>query len=167
MPLLLVVLFLLTPIAELAVIVQVSDGIGLGSTVGLLILVSLLGAWLVKREGLGAWRRVQQQVHAGKVPAAEMVDGVMILVGGALLLTPGFLTDALGLALLLPPVRAVIRRLLRRRITAWVTVIPGSPGAPGSPRGSRVDIGEAVVHERDPDPGPREVIEADEVADDD
>lgn len=163
MPALLVVLFLVVPIAELAVIVQVSDGIGLGNTLGLLILVSVVGAWLVKREGLGAWRRVQQQVNAGRVPATEMVDGVMILLGGALLLTPGFLTDAVGLALLLPPVRAVIRRVLRRRITSWVTVVPSGAKAT---RVRRVDIGEAVIYEREA-PRPRgDVIDVDESPED-
>lgn len=146
MPFLLFFLFIVVPILELAVIVEVAGGIGLGNTLALLILVSLAGAWLVKREGIGAWRRVQEQVQAGRVPAKEMVDGVMILVGGALLLTPGFLTDAVGLSLLLPPVRAVLRRLMRRRITGWVTVSSGA-----STRTHRVDIGDAWLHERERD----------------
>lgn len=155
MPLLLVLLFLVLPIAELAVIVQVSDGIGLGNTLGLLLLVSLVGAWLVKREGLGAWRRVEARVAGGEMPATELVDGVMILVAGALLLTPGFITDAVGLALLLPPVRAGLRGIVRRRFARRVKVTTGP-----------VRIGDAVIIEREPPrPGhPRgRVIETDEI----
>jgi UPF0716 protein FxsA len=112
---LLVVLFFVLPIAELAVIVQVSDVIGLGNTIGLLILLSVAGAWLVKQEGLGVARRVQDQLQRGEMPGREVIDGFLILLGGALMLTPGFLTDVVGLFLLLPPARAVVRAVLARR----------------------------------------------------
>ncbi len=111
----LVVLFLLVPLAELYVIIQVGQAFGALNTVGLLIAVGAAGAWLVKREGVSVWRRFQRQVGAGSVPGREIADGVMILFAGALLLSPGFLTDLVALALLLPPVRAVVRAALMKR----------------------------------------------------
>lgn len=113
-------LFLIVPFVELYVILQVGQQLGVGSTIGLLILMSVLGAALVKREGLGVLRRAQQRVNAGQVPGRELLDGVMILFAGALLLTPGFLTDVFGITLLIPPIRAALRggaiRVLRKRV---------------------------------------------------
>ncbi len=109
MAVVLALIFLVIPILELAVIIQVGQSLGALNTVGLLILISLAGAWLVKREGLGVWRRFNAQVRAGAVPTREIADGVLIIFAGALLLTPGFLTDVLGLLLLLPPVRGALR----------------------------------------------------------
>ncbi len=114
---LLVVIFLVFPIIELAVIIQVGQAVGVLNTIGLLLLVSFVGAWLVKREGLEVWRRFRRQVEKGVVPARELADGVMILFAGALLMTPGFVTDLLGLSLLLPPVRAAIRATTLARVT--------------------------------------------------
>ena len=82
----------------------------------------------MKREGLGVLRRVQASLAAGRVPGAELVDGFLILFGGALMIAPGFLTDLLGIALLLPPVRAVVRRVLRRRLAARVATSAGGAG---------------------------------------
>jgi UPF0716 protein FxsA len=113
---LLVLLFILVPIAELAVIIQVGQALGVLETLALMVLVSVIGAWLVKREGLGVWRRAQHQLEAGAVPGRELVDGVLIVLAGALLLTPGFLTDCVGVLLLLPPVRAALRTLAIRRM---------------------------------------------------
>src|SRR4051812_12761780 len=90
------------PLAELYVIVQASHVFGVLPTLLILFLVSITGAWLVKREGLGVIRRAQNRVDAGEVPGREVVDGLMILLAGVLLLAPGFITDALGLLLLLP-----------------------------------------------------------------
>lgn len=109
MAVLLALIFLVIPILELAVIIQVGQSLGALNTVGLLVLISIAGAWLVKREGLGVWRRFTAQVRAGAVPTREIADGVLIIFAGALLLTPGFLTDVLGLLLLFPPVRGAIR----------------------------------------------------------
>ena len=114
---LLAVAFLVVPLLELYVIIQVGSAIGALNTIGLLIAVSLVGGWLMKREGTSVVRRVQASLAAGIVPATEVIDGFLILLGGALMLTPGFLTDVAGLGLLLPPVRAVVRRVLRRRFT--------------------------------------------------
>jgi UPF0716 protein FxsA len=105
----LIALFIIVPIVELAVIIQVGQAIGVLPTIALLLAVSFVGSWLVKREGMGVWRRFNEQVSAGKVPGKEIADGVMILLAGALLLTPGFVTDIVGILLLLPPVRAAIR----------------------------------------------------------
>ena len=109
---LLAVVFLVVPLLELAVIIQVGQAIGAAETILLLIVVSVAGGWLVKREGVGVLRRIQAAVSAGRVPGRELADGALIMFAGALLLTPGFLSDLLGIALLLPPVRAVVRPVL-------------------------------------------------------
>jgi UPF0716 protein FxsA len=119
---LLAVLFLLVPIAELAVIVRVSDTIGLGNTLLLLVVVSITGAWLVKREGLGVVRRVQERTARYEMPGDELLDGFLILLAGALMLTPGFLTDVVGLVFLVPPSRAVVRAFLRRRLRGRIEI---------------------------------------------
>ncbi|MDQ4097673.1 MAG: FxsA family protein [Actinomycetota bacterium] len=113
----LLVLFLIVPIVELAVIIQVGQAIGVVPTIATLIGVSVVGSWLVKREGMGVWRRFRQQMEAGHVPGRELADGVMIMLAGALLLTPGFVTDVFGILLLLPPVRAAIRVSALRHLT--------------------------------------------------
>jgi len=119
----LVVLFFLVPLAELYVIIQVGQAFGALNTIALLIVVSAVGAWLVKREGMSVWRRFQRQIEAGAVPGREIADGVMILFAGALLMSPGFLTDLLGIALLLPPVRAVVRTAVMKRAARRAGVI--------------------------------------------
>jgi len=122
---LLVLLFIVVPIVELYVLIQVGQEIGALATIALLLVISVVGAWLVKREGMGVWRRVKQQVAAGKVPGADLVDAFLILLAGALLLTPGFVTDVLGITLLLPPTRALVRRTVRRRFMGKVEVFRG------------------------------------------
>jgi len=132
MPMLLL-LFIVVPIVELAIILQVGSSMGVLTTVVLLIAVSVAGAWLVKFQGLGVMRRIAEQLSKGEMPTIELVNGGMILFAGALMLTPGFLTDALGLALLLPPVRAVVRPMLARRFQGRVQSF--GVGGPGSPPG--------------------------------
>lgn len=117
---LLFLVFLVVPIVELAVIIQVGQSIGVLNTIGLLLLVSVVGSWLVKREGLGVWRRFRSQMESGHVPGKELADGMMIMLAGALLISPGFVTDCLGILLLLPPVRAAIRGSLLRKLTLRV-----------------------------------------------
>jgi UPF0716 protein FxsA len=126
----LVALFVVVPIVELYVIVQVSHAIGFGNALGLLILISALGAWLVKRQGVSLWRKAQLQLANRQVPTKEVADGVLILLAGALLLVPGFVTDAFGLLLLLPPVRAGLRILLVRRWAGEVIVISATHAGP-------------------------------------
>ena len=114
---LLFLVFLVVPFLELFVILQVGHAIGALNTVGLLILVSVVGAWLVKREGISVIRRAQERVAQGAVPGRELVDGVLILFAGALLITPGFLSDVVAVLLLLPPVRATVRATVTRRFS--------------------------------------------------
>ena len=120
---LLVVLFIGVPFAEIYVLLQVGHAIGVLNTLGLLVLVSIVGAWLAKREGLGVLRRMQAALEAGRVPGKELVDGFLILLAAALMLTPGFLTDVAAILLLLPPVRALVRRELRRRFARRIEIV--------------------------------------------
>ena len=115
MPLIfLFVLFVVLPIAELYVIIQVGQAIGLIPTLVILLLDGFLGAALTRSQGRTAWRRFNESTAAGRIPAKEVFNGVAIMVGGAFLLAPGFITDAIGLSLLLPPTRAVYGRILSR-----------------------------------------------------
>ena len=116
MLLLLFLVFLVTPIVELVVIVRVSGSAGVLNTIGLLVLVSVVGAWMVRREGLGILRRAQQEAAQGRIPGREIVDGLLVLGAGALMLTPGFVTDIVGLVLLFPPTRALVRAVVIRRL---------------------------------------------------
>jgi UPF0716 protein FxsA len=118
-----VALAILIGLVEITVMIQVGQWLGVINTIGLLLLVSVVGAWLVKHQGLGVLRRIQQQRIRGEVPAAPVFDGALILLAGVLLLIPGFVTDALGLLLLVPPVRAGVRRFVRWRFLARVQVV--------------------------------------------
>jgi UPF0716 protein FxsA len=116
---LLALLLILVPLVELLVLVQVAHFIGLIPALVVLLLVSIVGAWMLKREGATAWRRVRDALARGEMPATEVADGALVLLGGALLLTPGFVTDAAGLLLLLPGVRVGLRGAIRRFIWRW------------------------------------------------
>lgn len=118
-----VALAIVVGIVEITVMIQIGQLIGVVNTIGLLILVSLIGAWLVKRQGLGVMARIREQRMAGRLPAAEVFDGALILVAGVLLVIPGFVTDALGLLLLFPPIRAVARRVVSRRVMREVEMV--------------------------------------------
>ena len=111
----LIVLFIILPLAELYVIYQVGDAIGILPTLALLVLDSLLGAWLLRTQGRATWNRFQATMQAGRVPHREVFDGVLVIFGGAFLITPGFITDIIGVLLLLPPTRSLFRRWLVRR----------------------------------------------------
>jgi len=104
---------LVVPIIEIAVIVQVGQLIGFWPTVALLVVESALGAWLVKREGLRAWRALRTALTTGQLPGRELTDAALVLVGGTLLLTPGFATDVVGFCLVLPFTRPIARRALQ------------------------------------------------------
>jgi UPF0716 protein FxsA len=123
----LVLLFIAVPIAELFVIIQVGEAIGVWWTIGLLIADSILGSILMRHQGRTSWRRFNEAVAGGRVPAREVLDGALVIFGGALLLTPGFLTDILGLILLLPPTRAIVRGVLARRLTHRMMVAATRP----------------------------------------
>ncbi len=111
----LVLLFIVVPIAELAVIIQVGQSLGVFPTLLLLVAVSIGGAALVRVQGLVTIGRARQRLAAGQMPEDEMVAGIAIVIAGALMLTPGFITDAVGLALLIPPIRQILVALVRRR----------------------------------------------------
>jgi UPF0716 protein FxsA len=128
----LVLLFIVVPIVEIYVIIKVGQQIGALWTIALLVADSILGSMLMRAQGRMAWRRFNEAIRGGRVPAREVVDGALVILGGALLLTPGFVTDVLGLALLLPPSRAVVRRLLARRFVARLGIArPGRPARRG------------------------------------
>lgn len=115
---LLVLLFVVAPLAELYVIVQVAGGIGVAETILLLLAVSFVGASLAKSQGLAVLARMQRTVAAGRVPSAELVDGALIILAGALMIAPGFISDCLAILLLFPPTRFPVRSYLLRRIRA-------------------------------------------------
>ena len=127
MGLLLVLLFIVVPIAELYVIIQVGELIGVWPTLLLLLIDAVGGAWLLKHEGRGAWRRFNLALAERRMPGKEVADGFLIILGGALLIAPGFITDIFGILLLVPPTRALARRLLRRWTIGRVAVV-GFPG---------------------------------------
>jgi len=135
MPLLLILLFIVVPVAELYVIIKVGELIGVWPTLALLLADALLGSWLLKHEGRGAWRRFNQALAERRFPGREVADGALIIVGGTLLLTPGFLTDIVGVFLLLPPTRAISRRLLKR-FTIGRFMVVGLPGSGQGPFGA-------------------------------
>jgi len=146
------VLFIGVPLLEIYVLIQVGQVIGPWWTILLLVLDSILGTWLIKREGSRAWRALRQALETGRMPGQELADGALILVGGTLMLSPGFVTDALGILLILPLTRPAARRLLsavvgRRLLAGTVVGIARHPGA-GTPtsssRGGPVVRGEVV-----------------------
>jgi UPF0716 protein FxsA len=144
---LLLLVFLVIPIVELYVMVQVGGMIGVLATIGLLLLFSVTGVWLVKFEGVGVWMRFRRQVEQGVLPTTELIDGFLILLAGALLIVPGFVSDVVGLLLLVPPVRALARRLIAHRYRSRLQMASVGYGGPGGPfRYSRVydveDVGD-------------------------
>lgn len=112
----LLALFVVLPAVELALLVQVDRLIGFWPTIGLILATGVIGSYLAKREGMLVWRRFREQLARGGLPQNELLDGVIILVAGALLITPGVLTDVVGFLGLIPFTRAAIRRLIRKRI---------------------------------------------------
>ena len=120
MPLLLLLLFVVVPVVEIWVIIQVGQAIGVVPTIVLLLADAVLGTWLFRREGRRTWAAFRDALSAGRVPAKEVADGALVIVGGAFLLSPGFVTDAVGLLCVLPPTRAMLRgtlaRIVQRRL---------------------------------------------------
>ena len=132
---LLVILFIVVPIAELYVIIQIGGLIGVWPTLALLVADALLGSLLLRQQGRGAWRRFNEALAERRFPGREVADGLLIAVGGTLLLTPGFITDVFGLILLIPPTRAIVRRTLRPFLMRRFRIIPIP--SPGGGAGSR------------------------------
>jgi UPF0716 protein FxsA len=149
---LLVLLFIVVPIAELFVIIQVGEAIGVLPTIAILIADSILGSMLMRSQGRAAWRRFNTAVTEARIPHREVLDGALVIFGGALLLTPGFLSDILGVLLLLPPTRAVLRGVVARRVLPRLVVSglggfapPGSGAGAGGAARPRPSAGGADV----------------------
>ena len=121
------ILFAVVPVIEVYLLIKVGSLIGALPTVALLLAISMVGAWLVRHQGFELMRRIQAELAQGRLPAAELLDGAMVLVGGVLLLTPGFFTDFLGLFFLIPVTRAIIKQLvglwLQRRLSRGTITI--------------------------------------------
>ena len=133
MPLLLVILFIVVPIAELAVLIQVGQLIGVWWTIALLIADAILGSFLLRTQSRAAWRRFNDAINEGRIPHREVIDGVLVIFGGVLLLTPGFITDVFGLLFLFPPTRVLLRGLLVRR--GALRLVGAMPGTASPPNG--------------------------------
>jgi UPF0716 protein FxsA len=149
---LLVLIFIVVPLIELYVIIQVGSAIGLVPTLVLLLADALLGSMLLRHQGRAAWIQFNRALAENRLPHKEVFDGILVILGGALLLTPGFVTDIFGLILLIPPTRAIVRgitsRIVRRRMAMGATIwtvgraqrpprsrpAPGGPGAGPPPR---------------------------------
>jgi UPF0716 protein FxsA len=137
----LVLLFVVVPILELFVIIQVGEAIGVLPTIALLIIDSILGGVLMRSQGRLAWRRFNAALSEGRIPHREVLDGALVIFGGALLLTPGFISDVLGIILLLPPSRALARALVSRRLIPRIVVsrfgVPPAAATGGAGNGRR------------------------------
>lgn len=150
-----VLLFLAIPLLELYVLIQIGQEIGVGWTLLLLIADSMLGAWLVKREGRKAFQALGDALATGRMPAREIADGMLVLAGGILMLSPGFVLDVAGLLLVLPFTRPLARRAMTRFVSARL-VGPAGGVAPGSAPGPDA---------RRPRPGPNGPVVEGEVID--
>jgi UPF0716 protein FxsA len=150
---LLFLLFIVVPIAELYVIIQVGQAIGALPTIGLLVLDSVLGTWLLRSQGRAVWRRFRIALAGGRAPASATVDGALVIVGGALMLAPGFITDAFGVLLLLPPTRALVRRGIVRNARSRLLAGIGGAASRGRTR-QDYDV-DASAREIDPPVLPR------------
>ena len=156
---LLIALFIVVPVVELYVIIEVGGAIGVLPTIGLLLLDSIVGAALVRHQGRAVWNRFNRALAENRLPARETFDGAMVILGGALLLTPGFITDVFGLALLIPPSRALVRRLsswaaLRRFGFGTRMFVSGARNAPrrSRPPGRAYDYEGSAQEVSDPPP---------------
>lgn len=148
----LLVLFLLTPVVELGLLIQIDKFIGFGPTLAVIVVTGVVGSFLARREGLTTWRRVNERLRSGELPGKELADGMIILVAGALLVTPGVLTDVVGFLGLFPPSRSLIRGWLMRRFQSKLQEgsmqvqfgifggpAPGPNGSAWTPESSRED----------------------------
>jgi len=143
----LLLLFILVPLAELYLFMTLGAALGFGNTLAVIIITAFIGASLTKSQGRLAMVKFQQATAEGRMPHKEALDGLMILLAGAVLLTPGFLTDAIGFLLLVPPVRAVVRNILAKRLKGKIKVVaPGFPsqGEEESRPPSKLDDGNVI-----------------------
>lgn len=174
LPWVLVVLFVVVPLVEIYTLIQVGQVIGGWWTIALLILSSVVGGWLIKREGARTFHALRSALAGGRMPARELADAGLVLIAGTLMLTPGFVTDVLGLLLVLPLTRPLARRALTavvaRRLLAGGPVAGMAGGGPFGPRGPRPaeprDPRDPSEHRR-PGSGPEGPVVRGEVVDDD
>ena len=154
---LLVVAFVVVPLVEVFVLVQVGQVIGAWWTILLLIAASVLGAWLIRREGSRSWAALNVALQSGRMPARELADAGLILIGGTLMLTPGFVSDVVGVLLILPLTRPIARGMLTKVVAKrLVGPLGGGFGGPGTAPGDA----------RRPGPGPEGPVVQGEVVDD-
>jgi UPF0716 protein FxsA len=142
MAVLLFLVFVIVPVLEIWVLIEVGQVIGAWWTVALLLADAVLGTWLVRREGRRTWRALRETVNGGRLPDRELADAGLVLVGGTLLVTPGFLTDIVGFFLVLPITRPVARRLLAWFVARRFTVLMQPPGPTRGQQDPRVIPGE-------------------------
>ena len=147
------VAFIVVPLVEIYVLIQVGQVIGPWWTILLLVLDSILGSWLIRLEGGRAWLALRDSLDSGRMPAKELGDGALILIGGTLMLAPGFVTDAFGILMILPFTRPAFRGLLTRVVASRIVVL--GPGGTPFPRGDA----------RRPGPGPDGPVIRGEVVD--
>jgi UPF0716 protein FxsA len=136
-------LLIAVPLVEIYVVIQIGKAIGVIPTLALMVLDAMLGTWLMRSQSRAVWRRARQALSSGRAPAREVLDGALIIAGGALLIAPGFLTDVLGAALLIPPTRTLIGRLIVRRFTRQI------PGMESFTRSRRQSTGSQAQHDYD------------------
>lgn len=151
----LLLIFIGVPFVELVLFLVINERIGLPYTVATVIITGFLGAWLTKQQGLKTLARYQQTLSEGKLPHTEVIEGIMILAAGAVLLTPGFLTDFIGFSLLIPPVRAWVRERLTNYLKGKIQVAgeAATRARDGTVSGV-IEIEAEVVEEREKTPEP-------------
>lgn len=127
---LLVILFVVVPIAEITLLIRVGGSIGALNTIVFVIFTAVLGAYLVRQQGFSVLSKLQEETNAGRMPAMQIAEGVALLFAGAVLLTPGFITDAIGFSLLIPPIRqAIIAWVVSKGLNGSTSFTFGQPGA--------------------------------------
>jgi UPF0716 protein FxsA len=146
----LVALFIVVPIVELWVIIEIGSLIGVLPTIALLLADAMLGSLLLRHQGRGAWRRFNAALAERRFPGREVADGLLIAIGGTLLLTPGFVTDVFGALLLVPPTRAIVRRLMRGYVSRRFVIVGGPVSGPTRPASRSYDF-DASAEEVDAD----------------
>jgi UPF0716 protein FxsA len=147
----LLILFIFIPLGEIFLLIEIGQVIGALATIALCLLTAGLGAALLRQQGLQTLARARQNLDRGMAPAMELLEGVALLVGGALLLTPGFVTDSLGLICLVPPTRHALVRLALARLEVQYGPAGPPPGAHNSSRGHTPDVIEGEFERRDDD----------------
>lgn len=158
--LLLLAAFIGVPLLEIALFIKVGGWIGLAPTLALIVLTAVVGAWMLRQQGISVLLRAQRQLAEGSLPVAEVFEGLCLVIAGALLLTPGFFTDTIGALLLLPAVRRALYRQVRQRIEAHVVDVSspdrGAPAPKGATRGPTIETEYEEIVDEDGGRRPRD-----------